>query len=121
MDERTVAQVIKQINAATTEQALRIEAQRKGLIKVDADTEAVKTQIEKLYNDMDIDWEGMSVKQRDVAVREIVGELQKQTTEFNTSTPMQIKQWTDLIMDVLSGMPIMKSKTGAGFKMPKKP
>ena len=46
----TKEQVIHQINTASQEQALRIEAQQLGLIKTTAETEQVRQTIRKIIN-----------------------------------------------------------------------
>lgn len=118
----TQEEVIKQIKTVSIEQALRIDAQKLGLIKTGADINAVNMQIKKLLQDMQINsaenvrnWEKLSVQQREVAVKETMQRIAAQATDFNTSTPEQIKQWTSIITSLIPLMPAMP-KAPIGFK-----
>lgn len=104
----TKDQVIHQINTASKEQALRIEAQQLGLIKTTADTEAVKQTIRKIINDVNLDrqqnmreWDKMPYMERQQRVKELIQKATQQQVDFNTSTPMQIRQWTNLVTEIL--------------------
>lgn len=108
IDTTTAETIIKQIETNTTEQQLRISAQKAGLIKTSADTEAVRKSITKMANDINMatqnnmrEWDKMSQTEREIAIKKIMADNQTIMTEFNTSTPEQIKQWTEIITDIL--------------------
>lgn len=109
VDERTQAQIIRQINRASQEQAIRIEAQKLGLIKTGAEIEQIEktvhqmnTSINNMIQENMRQWDKMSQTDRELKIKEIVAEATKQNSDFNTSTPQQVKQWTDLIMSVMT-------------------
>lgn len=112
---QTQSAIIKQVQQGTTEQALRIATQKAGLVKLDADTNAVNAAIQKMSAEIvnmaanrEIEWMKIDQNERERIVREKVLKLQTEQTEFNTSTPQQIRQWTGIITDIIGAM------TGAG-------
>lgn len=121
VDERTQAQLIKQINRASQEQALRIEGQQKGLIKTDAETASINQGIAKMVQEINNmiqgnmqAWDKMSQNEREIMIKQKVMEIGKQHADFNTSTPQQIKQWTDLLISI--GTLGIGGQSKAGFK-----
>lgn len=114
--EGTQDEIIKQLNTASQEQALRIEGQKLGLIKTTAETDAIKQSISKMVSEVNMmiqgnmrEWDKMSQKDKEIAISQKVMEVAKQNADFNTSTPQQIKQWTDLLISVGSiGLPTKK-------------
>lgn len=60
-------------------------------------------------------WEKLSIQQREVAVKESMQRIAAQATDFNTSTPEQIKQWTSIITSLIPLMPAMP-KAPIGFR-----
>ncbi|AXH77795.1 MAG: DNA pilot protein [Microviridae sp.] len=118
IDNQTQQNVITQINTATAEQQLRIKAQEAGLVKTGAETSAINRSIAKMGEEIvnmaanrAINWEKLGQTERETYVKERLLELTRQTTEFNTSTPQQIKQWTSIITDIIGTLTPLKGST----------
>lgn len=101
-------EIIKQLNTASQEQALRIEAQKLGLIKTTAETQQVEQSIKKAITEINMmvqtnmrEWDKMSQKDKEIAIEKKIMEIQQQNADFNTSTPNQLRQWTNLIMSII--------------------
>jgi len=114
-DQATKDTIQTQIRQAATEQTLRILAQKQGLIKGAADIKAVNQGISKMAKEIEmlsqakeINWERLNQNEREVYVKEKLLKLQALQTEFNTSTPEQIKQWTGIITEILKMTPTPK-------------
>lgn len=97
----TVEQKIHQINTASVEQALRIAAQKAGLIKTGAETRQVNETIRRTITDRIQSWSKLSQTDRELDIKKALQELHTKETEFNVSTPQEIKQWTQIITDVI--------------------
>lgn len=102
--EGTMTSIITQSNNAVEEQLLRISAQKLGLIKIGAETKLIGAQIQKVFNDIIMDqennnreWDRLSLEDRKTVVSEKLMENDTIKTNFETSTPEKIKQWTELI------------------------
>lgn len=123
IQRETAESIIKQLNTATQEQALRIQAQQMGLIKTGAEIENVKRQTQKIITEIGNiittkhqNWEKLGQGERELIIKEQLMKMQQEMTDFNTSTPEQLKQWTNLIMSVI---PIANMGAGSrpiGFK-----
>lgn len=122
--EATAPATIEQVRTAVREQTLRIAAQEKGLIKTDADIASVKqgiakmaTEINNLVQGNQREWDKMTQKDKEIAIEQRIQEAMRENTDFNTSTPQQLKQWTDLIMSILTlGLGGQGGSRPAGFK-----
>lgn len=122
--EGTKDEIIKQLNTNSKEQALRIAAQQKGLIKTDAEIGGIKQGIHNMITDVQMQiqanqrqWDQLSQRDKEIAIAQKVQETAQKQTEFNTSTPQQVKQWTDLIMSVITiGASGGSAAPAAGFK-----
>lgn len=106
--DETKEELIKQIRTNSLEQGLRIEAQKKGLIRADADTKAVNKGIEKMSaeigkmsNDVLNNWRQLDQHQQEIEIKKILMNLQQTETEFRTSTPQEIRQWTGILTDLI--------------------
>lgn len=117
----TQEEVINQINTASKEQALRIEAQKLGLIKATADINQVNATIRKIVQEVNVmtqenmrEWDKMNFTQKELLIKQKLQEATQQATDFNTSTAEQIKQWTSLISSII-GMGV-GGKAPIGFK-----
>ena len=93
-NQTTQAATIKLIQEATTEQALRIATQKAGLVKLDADTDAVNAAIKKMSAEIvnmaagrEIEWMKIDQNERERLVREKLLKLQTEQTEFNDELP----------------------------------
>lgn len=116
--KETLDQVIHQINTASMEQALRIEAQQLGLIKTTADTQQVQQTTRKIINDVNMDiqqnmreWDNMTYRERETRVKEFIQKATQQQVDFNTSTPQQMRQWTGLLMDIIEGAKVLGGRS----------
>lgn len=99
IDEQTAEATITQIRTNTIEQQLRIETQKAGLLKTAQDIEASKAgmtkisaEIEKMAADIRA---GRNALQLDR--QKVINDILR--TDFQTSDPSQIKQWTQIIME----------------------
>lgn len=104
----TIAQKQMQEKLRTEGMKLALEAQRAGITKTKADTAMVAQQMEKIAVDIRVslsqnkrEWDKLSIQEREIYVKEALMKNAKEITEFNTSTPQQIKQWTGIISDLI--------------------
>ena len=95
IDTATQQTVINQIGQNAVEQSLRISAARKGLIKADAEINQINASIDKLATEIELmyeanaqKWQGLSINEREVLVKEALQKSVQQNTDFNTSTPI---------------------------------
>lgn len=105
IDERTQAQVIKQINTESQVQALKLEAQKLGLIQQKTETKLTETKIAEIVTKLNMNWQSLKLEERETVVKEFLAGLEEQQTEFNTSTPQQIKQWVSIFTQVAEMIP----------------
>lgn len=112
IDQKTQDEIIKQIEQNTQEQMLRMQAQKLGLIKTDADTKLVNQSIQKLVNDINIatqgnmrEWDKMTQANKELFIKQKIADSAEAQMLFNTSTPAQIKQWVDIIGGVIQMTP----------------
>lgn len=105
----TKTDVIAQAEQRTTEQFIEMQAKRQGLTKTNAEITAIQTGTRKInaeiskWNTEQIQgWEKLSQSEREVKVKELLGEVGGHMAEFNTSTPQEIGQWTKIITDVIN-------------------
>lgn len=110
--KETIDAIVSQAKMDTIEQTIRIAAGRKGLIKTDADTAAVNKGIQQMAqniatmrHDIRMDWEKWGQEEKERWVKEQIAKNQTTQTEFNTSLPAQIKQWTDIVSEIMKAMP----------------
>lgn len=94
-EEQTYNEKIQQIRLDTEIKGVQLLAEKAGLIKTGAETEQIKNAIQMLQQQTAINWEKLSVEQREVAVKEAV-------SKFITSDAAQIKQWTSILTDIIS-------------------
>lgn len=111
VSEETANSMIEQIKEAATEQQLRISAQKAGLIKTGAETNAVNKSIQKMAAEIvnmgvnrQMDWEKLTLQQREVFVKERMAQTEEDQANFNTSTAAELKQWTSIITDIVKSM-----------------
>lgn len=104
IDDVTQQNVINYINRTVEEQDVRIKAVNAGLVKTGAEVKAINAGIQKIGAEIKTmlqtnqqNWDKLSIAERELIVKQAMAKLQGQTTEFNTSTPEQIKQWTGII------------------------
>lgn len=109
VSEATQQEQIKQITTATQEAALRVEAQKRGLIKIGAETEAINQGIKKMVAEIGAistsnleKWNNMSNQDKKLQIEKMIQENIRANTEFNTSTPKEIDQWVELVGDILT-------------------
>lgn len=88
VDHATRDTTIEQIKQNATEQQLRILAQKAGLQMTSANIEKLAQEITRMKA-------MTSQGEKEVALKEM-------QTQFNTSEPAQIKQWTDIITNVIN-------------------
>lgn len=100
IDERTQAQTIKQLNRATQEQALRIEAQRKGLIKQDVDIKVAEQQVKQIMTAINNavqenmrEWDKLSIQEREQIIRQSLG---------GNASEQDIRGWIETITSVVT-------------------
>ncbi|AXH76972.1 MAG: DNA pilot protein [Microviridae sp.] len=94
-------------NMEVAEKALTIKMQEAGIIKVGADTQAVRTavqetlqRIEKMRQDVAQGWTALDYREQEVLVKQNLYDLAKKETAFNTSTPKQMQQWINIVTGV---------------------
>lgn len=105
----TANDIVKQVKQNTIEQQLRMSAIKTGIIKTEMDTAETKAKIGRIATEITtmletlrqgqqkIGQEGQRITQEQEKIL-----LQKIQTEFNTSTPREIQQWTDILKDLIS-------------------
>lgn len=124
IDQATMREEIQQIKLKTTQEQLTISAQKAGLIKTGADTSAIEQSTRKMAAEIvnlaaqrEIKWMEIDQQERERIIREKIMKLQEAQTEFYTSTPQQIKQWTSIITDIIGSITgAGSSHNAAGFK-----
>lgn len=101
---------------------LAVQAQKLGLTKTNADTKAVEAGIRKTASDIlntmrnnEREWQKLTIQERELMVKEALQRNNDTMTEFNTSTPEQIKQWTGIIGSVIGATPTPTPRK-IGFK-----
>jgi len=119
--KETAEELINQMNNASIEQGLRISAQKLGLVKTGAEINAIKTGITKMTAEIQSiitqrqqSWTRLNYEERQTIVKETMAKLANEVTEFNTSTPQQIKQWTEIITQFIPMSP--DASQPIGFK-----
>jgi len=75
VDKATTDELIKQTRQYTTEQQIRMAAMKEGIEMTKAQVKETFQAIENLRNDREIDWKNLSVKEREVKVKEKMGEF----------------------------------------------
>lgn len=123
VQSETRATQIKQIQTGAIEQQLRIATQKAQLIKTGADTNAVNQSIKKMSAEIvdmvatrGIKWKELSQTDQEIEIKKAIMALQTQQTEFNTSTPAQIKQWVDIITQIINANANMASAGAKAMK-----
>lgn len=99
--EQTKEQVINQINTASIEQGLRIAGQKAGLNLTEQQAKKVAAEIGKIANDTLNNWRGLDQAQQKIEIDKILMNLRTQETDFKTSTPEQVRQWTSILTDFI--------------------
>lgn len=109
VENATKIDVIEQVEQRTTEQFIEIQAKRQGLTKTSAEITAIKAgikrvsaEIRKWTTEQIQAWDKLSQNEREVKVKELLGEAGGHMTEFQTNTPQQIGQWSKIITDVIN-------------------
>lgn len=109
VDQATQNETIRQIKTASTEQLIRIEAARAGIINVKAQTESTKKGIEEIAKRIQnmsaqqrMDWYKWSQKEKELWLQEQQQELNRQGVEFQTGTGADAARWTQIITTVLN-------------------
>lgn len=110
--------IITQTKQATIEQGFRIALQQQGLIKGNADINAVNKTIEKMSADianMSLqrmqDWTKLDQNQKEIEIKKKLQEYAGATTEFNTGTQADIIRW----INVYQGFVNMGGKLASSF------
>lgn len=122
LDEATWREKEQQIKNETISSGIQIEAQRKGLIKQDADIAKVNQEIKNMTMELEmkhqekfINWTKLELSERETIVKELMMQNQSKMTEFNTSTPQQIKQWTSIFTDAIGAVKGMGGSKGSTY------
>lgn len=92
IDQQTADATITQIRTNTIEQQLRIETQKAGLQTSQAGIQKITAEIEKIAADIRKGRNELQLERQKV-INDII------RTDFQTSDPSQIKQWTQIIME----------------------
>lgn len=111
VNRETEEEQIKQRGTgATTEQNVRIAAQRSGIKVNDAQIKKISADITKSWSDIDKAWADNKIDKAEVAIKKEQVLINKAQQEFNTSTAAQIKQWTAIMTDVAESIKALKPK-----------
>jgi len=96
VSESTVNEAITQIQRANVEQSLRIALAKENINKTKEETEKLIREITVMTTSVLQKWTSLSQTQQQL-------EINKIATEFNTSLPAKIGQWTGIIGNILKG------------------
>lgn len=114
IDENTTNTLIQQIQQNAVEQGLRIAGQQAGLIKIGADTAAVKQATQKMATEIvnmtqanAREWAKLSIDQKELIIKQALQANQTAQTTFNTSTPAVIRQWIGILDGILPSIEVL--------------
>lgn len=112
VDQATYDSVTEQIRTATVEQQLRIAAQKAGITNVQTQTESTKkgmqemaSRILNMSQQQRMQWLTWEQGEKERWIKEQQMELNKQGTEFQTGTGAQLKQWSEVITNIIKAIP----------------
>lgn len=95
------------LNNEATQVAIR--AAEAGILKTNVDRKLAESNIQKVAADIRVslannqrEWDKLSIAEREIYVKEAMQKNADAMTEFNTSTPQQIKQWTGILTDLVT-------------------
>lgn len=99
IDEQTAEATIAQIRTNTIEQQLRIQTQEAGLLKTAQDIEASKAGMQKITAEIEKIAADIRKGRNELQLerQKVINDILR--TDFQTSDPSQIKQWTQIIME----------------------
>lgn len=108
IDQATKNDKIKQIQQSTTEQSLRISAQKLGLVKTGEEIKALDESISKMaaeINNMSEqqkqNWLKLDQNEREIFIKKTAQEQQWKVIDMQTNTAAKIKQWTDIYTSII--------------------
>lgn len=111
IDEATYNDKIAQIKQDTTEQQLRMAAQKVNINLSQQAIQKVATEINLMKQNNMREWDKMSQTEREIKIKSILAANSTLQAEFNTSTAAQLKQWTSIIGDIMA----TKGKSGSSY------
>lgn len=96
VSEETIDEAIKQVRQATIAQGIRIQLEKQGILKAEAETDEIRQHIEYMCQSLDQGWISLDQEQKKI-------EISKLLAKFNTNTPSHVQQWTGIIGALISG------------------
>lgn len=110
IDQATKVEKIKQINTASTEQALRISTQKMGLEATEMQINKMAADIANMGEQRIQEWKKLDQNEREIWLKKVAQEQNWQVIDFQTSTPAKIRQWVNIWSDIIGGTTGVVSK-----------
>lgn len=105
VDEASVNNEIEQIRLDTVETGLKIATLKQGIKASEQTIKLMSAEMMKMAREGAQKWESLNQQQQEIWIKQKLADIQQQATDFETSTPQQIKQWLGIITDVIKLAP----------------
>lgn len=102
LSTETYKEAVKQIRLETISKELGLKLTEANIAHTNKSVEVMGEQIAKIKHDKTMDWEKLGLAEKENWIRDQERLIKQQQTDFQTSTPQQIRQYIGILDDLLS-------------------